>query len=124
MIIPDWSRAMASREELLQSIHPGMVINKAFFLKVYGYEVTWPRFRETAIKALEDAGCSKARKYYDSVVGEYEKGHQKQMKEVGKWYLEECEKKGREERRRREEIELLARKKRLLMQKSQILTKD
>ena len=60
---------MASREELLQSIRPGMKLNRAFFLKVYGYEITWPGFQDTAIKALEDAGCSKAREYYDSVVG-------------------------------------------------------
>ena len=69
-----------------------MKLDKAFFLKIYGYELTWPGFRETAIKALEDAGCSKAREYYDSVVGEYEKGYREQMKEVGKWYLEECNK--------------------------------
>ena len=97
---------MASREELLQSIRPGMKLNRAFFLKVYGYEITWPGFQDTAIKALEDAGCSKAREYYDSVVGEYEKEHQKQVKEVGKWYLEECEKKGREEKRKEKKSRL------------------
>ena len=83
---------MASREELLESIQPGMKIDKAFFLKVYGYEISFPGFRETATKALENAGCSKAREYYDSVVGEYEKGYQEKMKEVGKWYLDECNK--------------------------------
>ena len=126
-----WSRgAMASREELLRSIHPGMVINRAFFLKIYGYELSWPGFRDTAIKALEDAGCSKAREYYDSVVGEYEKGYREQMKEVGKWYLEECNKewekkrKEGEEKRRQEEIELLKRKKQLLRRKRQLLTEE
>lgn len=49
---------MASREELLQSIQPGMKLDKAFFLKIYGYELTWPGFAETAIKALEAAGLS------------------------------------------------------------------
>lgn len=64
-----WSREiMASREELLRSIQPGMKLDKAFFLKVYGYELTWPGFAETAIKALEDAGCSNARNYYISAV--------------------------------------------------------
>ena len=79
-----------NREELLRSIQPGMKLDKAFFLKVYGYEISFPGFRETAIKALEDAGCSRAKEYYDSVVGEYEKGCQEQMKEAGKWYLEKC----------------------------------
>ena len=81
---------MPSKEELLQSIQPGMKLDKAFFLKVYGYEISFPGFRETAIKALEDAGCSRAKEYYDSVVGEYENGCQEQMKEAGKWYLEKC----------------------------------
>lgn len=107
---------MASREELLQSIRPGMKLNRAFFLKVYGYEITWPGFQDTAIKALEDAGCSKAREYYDSVVGEYEKGYREQMKEVGKWYLEECKmkrekkQKGSEEQRRQEIMKVLHQK--------------
>lgn len=97
-----------SREELLQSIKPGMKLDKAFFLKIYGYEFTWPGFQETAIRVLEDAGCSRAREYYDSVVGEYEKGCQEQIKEAGRWYLEECNREWKkkvkegEERRRRE----------------------
>ena len=119
-----------NREELLRSIQPGMKLDKAFFLKVYGYEISFPGFREMAIKALEDAGCSRAKEYYDSVVGEYEKGCQEQMKEAGKWYLEKCnrewEKKVKEgeEKRRQEEIELLKRKKLLLERKRQLLIRD
>lgn len=94
---------MASREELLQSIRSGMKLDRAFFLKIYGYELSWPGFRDTDIKALEDAGCSKAREYYDSVVGEYEKGYQEQLKEVGKWYLEECNKEWEKKRKEGEE---------------------
>lgn len=92
-----WQRTnRVSRKELLQSIQPGMKLDRAFFLKIYGYEITWPGFKETAIKALEDAGCSRAKEYYDSVVGAYEKGYQEQIKEAGKWYLEEWEKKVKE----------------------------
>lgn len=115
---------MASREELLQSIQPGMKLDKAFFLKVYGYEITWPGFVDTAIKALENAGCSNARNYYISVVSGYEWSYRQQVREAGKWYLKECEKKGSEERRKQEIMELLERKKLLLMQKSQILTRE
>lgn len=81
---------MPSKEELLRSIQPGMKLDRAFFLKVYGYEISFPGFRETAIKALEDAGCNRAREYYDSAVSEYEKGYQEQIREVGAWYLKEC----------------------------------
>lgn len=80
---------MAGREELLQGIRPGMKLDRAFFLKVYGYELTWPGFAGTAIKALEDAGCSRAREYYGSIVGGYERGYREQVKEAGAWYLEE-----------------------------------
>lgn len=83
---------MASREELLHSIHPNMRLNKGFFLKLYGFEITWPGFADTAIKILEDAGCSKAREYYNKVVSEYEKKHNEEMKEVAAWYRKECEK--------------------------------
>lgn len=111
MIMTAWQRTNpVSREELLQSIQLGMKLDKAFFLKIYGYELTWPGFKETAIKVLEDAGCSRAREYYDSVVGEYEKGYQEQIKEAGRWYLEEC---NREWEKKVKEGEVKRRKNRL-----------
>jgi len=83
---------MASREKLLQSIQPGMKLDKAFFMKVYGYEISFPGFSDEAIKALSDAGCSRAREYYDRAVSEYEKKHDEEMKEVAAWYRKEYEK--------------------------------
>ena len=83
---------MASREELLQGIHLEMKLNKAFFLKVYGYEISFPGFADEVIKALNDAGCSRAREYYDKAVSEYEQKHDEEMKEVAAWYRKECEK--------------------------------
>lgn len=82
---------MASREELLNSIEPSMRLDKAFFLKVYGYELTWPGFAEDALARLEILGCSRAREYYNRFVSEYEKNHEEQMKNVAKWYREQCE---------------------------------
>ena len=61
---------MASRRELLDSLKPGMHLNKNFFLKVYGYEITRPGFAEDVIKRLEILGCSKdvyKRQGFDSV---------------------------------------------------------
>ncbi|MCI8401113.1 MAG: hypothetical protein HFI38_03295 [Lachnospiraceae bacterium] len=101
---------MASREELLLSIRPDMKLNKAFFLKVYGYEITWPGFAEKALSALEMiAGCSRAREHYQKIVNDYEEAYQKEMKEVGEWYVQQCERKRRErgeEIRRREKENL------------------
>lgn len=81
---------MASREDLLQSIQPGMKLTRAFFLKVYGYEITWPGFKEQAITALEAIGCSKGREYYNSFVREYQEGQQERFKPVVSWFTEEC----------------------------------
>ncbi|MDE7321311.1 MAG: hypothetical protein K2N73_01035 [Lachnospiraceae bacterium] len=83
---------MASREELLQGIHPKMRLDNAFFMKVYGYEISFPGFVDEAIKVLNDAGCSRAKDYYDRAVSEYEKKHDEEMKEVAAWYRKECEK--------------------------------
>ncbi len=83
---------MASREELLQSIRPGMKLDRAFFMRMYGYEISFPGFADKVIKALNDAGCSRARDYYDRAVLEYEKKHDEEMKEVAAWYRKEYEK--------------------------------
>ena len=93
---------MASREELLQSIRPDMRLNKAFFMRVYGYEITWPGFAEVALQRLEEIGCSKAREYYGGFVAEYEAQDAVEMKEAGKWYAEQIQKK--EEKRESDEI--------------------
>lgn len=47
---------MASRRELLESLKPGMHLDKNFFLKVYGYEISDPGFAENVIKRLEILG--------------------------------------------------------------------
>lgn len=83
---------MASREELLQSIRPGMNLDKAFFMKVYGYEISFPGFADEAIKVLNDVGCSRAMEYYDKAILEYEQKHNEEMKEVAAWYGKECKK--------------------------------
>ena len=80
---------MASRRELLDSLKPGMHLNKNFFLKVYGYEITRPGFAEDVIKRLEILGCSKAREYYTCIVTEFEYKHEQEMKEVAKWYAKQ-----------------------------------
>ena len=82
---------MPSKEELLQSIHPDMKLNRNFFLRIYAYEISYPGFMEIAIKSLEDAGCSKARSYYTSIVEEYEREQEEQLKPVAKWLQEKID---------------------------------
>lgn len=83
---------MASREELIQSINSLEKVDEAFFLKVYGYEISYPGFANEAIKVLNDAGCSRAREYYDKIVSGYEKKHGEEIKKAAAWYRKECEK--------------------------------
>lgn len=73
---------MARREELLQSIRPDMKLNAAFFLKVYGYEITYSGFKDIAIKVLNEVGCSRAEEYYNRIVSEYETKQNESMKPV------------------------------------------
>jgi hypothetical protein len=83
---------MASRDELLQSISPSMKLDKNFFLRVYGYEITYPGFAEIALDKLMTAGCSRAKEYYDQVVSAYEAEQAAGLKAVGKEYRENLEK--------------------------------
>lgn len=58
---------------------------------------------------MEEVGCSRAREYYRKIVVDYEIAYQKEIKEVGKWYAQECErqrKKRGEELRKREKESL------------------
>lgn len=116
---------MASRKELLDSIQTDMKLTKSFFMKIYGYELTWPGFAEVALSKLEKAGCSQARNYYTCIVIEYDHNHEKEMKGVAEWYAkQDFTKKGEDKDwKRQQETELLKRKKELLlMKKSQKLT--
>lgn len=101
---------MASREELLQSINSLEKVDEAFFLKVYGYEISYPGFANEAIKALNDAGCDRAREYYNNAVSKYERKQDEELKEVAHWYRQECDKEWRQkegEIRRKQERENL-----------------
>lgn len=92
---------MASTKELLGTIKPSMKLDKAFFMKVYGYEISFPGFAEMALSRLEILGCSRARAYYMCAVAEYEYHRDKELKEVAKWYskkIEEGYKKGGDNR--------------------------
>ncbi|MGE9881573.1 hypothetical protein [Blautia obeum] len=85
---------MASRQELLDSIQPDMKLTKNFFMRIYGYEISFPGFAEIALTDMEKAGCSKARTYYQRFVGEYEKKHDEEIKTVAEWYRKQLDRKG------------------------------
>lgn len=100
---------MASREELLRSIQPGMRLDKNFFLKIYGYELTWPGFAEVALTKLQGAGCNKVRNYYTCIVVEYQYNDESVLKNVAEWYVKQdfYGKKVNESRKKQQEVELM-----------------
>jgi hypothetical protein len=63
---------MVSRDELLRSIRPDMRLGKDFFLRIYGYEVTYPGFAGMALGRLAAVGYSRAGEYYNQCVSAYE----------------------------------------------------
>ena len=83
----------ASKEQLLENIGPGMNLTKGYFRKIYGYEISYPGFKETAIRTLEEAGCTKARAYYDEIIGEYQKQQDEAIRPVAEEYAKECNRK-------------------------------
>lgn len=91
-------------------------------MRIYGYELTWPGFADQAITALKKAGCSRAGKYYQRFVGEYEREHDKEMQQAAEWYRKQTERKesGRDWKRQ-QEAELLTRKSQLLKKKLRLL---
>lgn len=97
-----------TRQQLLESIRPGMKLDKAFFLSIYADEITWPGSAEEAIRKLEEAGCSKAREYYNDTVSEYQRKRDEELRPIAKQIRKQWEreweelKKGSEERRKRE----------------------
>ena len=111
---------MVSCEELLRSIRTGMRLDKDFFLRIYGYEVSYPNFSVQAIQALEHVGCSGAKEYYHETVSEYERMHDKELRPVAVWYCRELEKKwghrerGEHQRDQRKNDSLARRKEKLI----------
>lgn len=102
-----------NKKEFLHSFRTGMKLYKSTFLKIYGYELSYPGFADKAIDWLEMLGCSKARAYYSGVVVEYEHERDKGLKEVASWDRKDwenmLEKKRREVRQRNWRIKNLTR---------------
>lgn len=103
-----------NKEEFLHSFNTGMKLYKSTFLKIYGYELSYPGFAEQALSWLEMLGCSKARAYYSDIVAEYEHERDKGLKEVASWHrgdwdniLEKLKWKAVRESRKQQEAEQL-----------------
>lgn len=85
---------MMSREILLRSIKPDMKLTKAFFLQIYGYELTWPGFAKEAIERLKMAGCSKAEEYYNNVASEQVEKYERTRKSIAEYLRQHKDERG------------------------------
>lgn len=83
---------VAARGEFYKRLKP-MPLTKEFFLKIYGFELTWPGTAERFLNRLEELGSSRARKLYAAVVADYEEKKEKTTQEVAAWYAEQLERK-------------------------------
>ena len=83
-------------EEFINSFKP-MSLTKAFFLKIYGYELTWPGSAERCLQRLEELGSSRARSYYAAIVADYEEKQEKTTQEVAAWYAGQLERQWKNE---------------------------
>lgn len=81
--------------ELLAAINPNMRLTRRFLRDIYAAGMSNPDFPDKAISALEEAGCSKAREYYETWVNGYESEREDMLRRVGHWYAEMSQK-GRE----------------------------
>lgn len=102
-----------SRQELLDSIRPGMRLDRALFIRVYGYEISFPGFADEAIAVLENAGCRKAREYYDMAVSEYQCQNDRELRPAARQIRRQWEaewKKGGREQRKQEIMQGLQKK--------------
>ena len=72
-------------ETFIESFKP-VPMNKAFFLKLYGYDMTWPGSAERCLQRLKELGSSRSRSYYAAIVAGYEEEQDKTTQEVAAWY--------------------------------------
>lgn len=109
-----------SKDTLLESIVPDMKLYKSFFMKIYGYELSYPGFAQMALQRMKILGCSRAEEYYTCIVAEYEHNHEKEMKNVAEWYRQECDK--NYENKKREAVRDCQKKNLQRMRDSELLT--
>ena len=119
-------RQLPTKEALLSCIDPEMRLYKSFFMKIYGYEISFPGFAETALSRLEAAGCSRARGYYISVKAEYEFSCEKDLKETAQWYAGHQKEGDRQwsQNGKTQRLQLLKLKSQLLTKKLRLLKKN
>lgn len=78
--------------EHLAAISPDMRLTQDFFKKIYGFELSFHGYAETALTTLEAAGCHNARKYYKQWTESYESEQKKVLHNTAIWLGQQYDK--------------------------------
>lgn len=62
-----------------------LTLTRRTFIKMYGYELSYPGTAAEAIALLKEAGCSRAEEYYNATVVEQEQKQNEMYKSVAVW---------------------------------------
>lgn len=62
-----------------------LTLTRRTFIKMYGYELSYPGTAAEAIALLKEAGCSRAEEYYNTTVAEQEQKQNEMYKSVAVW---------------------------------------
>ena len=62
-----------------------LTLTRRTFIKMYGYELSYPGTAAEAIALLKEAGCSRAEEYYNATVAEQEQKQNEMYKSVAVW---------------------------------------
>lgn len=62
-----------------------LTLTRRTFIKMYGYELSYPGTAAEAIALLREAGCSRAEEYYNATVAEQEQKQNEMYKSVAVW---------------------------------------
>ena len=80
-----------------------MKLTESFFKAIYGYELTYPGFAETALRKFDGMGSKTARSYYEQFSKKYEDERNQTLRNVGVWYVEQLERKWEERKIKQEQ---------------------
>lgn len=116
------SYASVNKESFLATFKPEMKLYANTFRRIYGYELTWPGFADTALTLLESLGCSRAREYYNIIKLGIDRKYDESYKKAAEWINKKVRSREavEEPRRQQELLELLEKKQQILKKLLQI----
>lgn len=104
-----------------------LTLTRRTFIKMYGYELSYPGTAAEAIALLKEAGCSRAEEYYNATVAEQEQKQNEMYKSVAVWLKARKDegvnkwKKQQEAEQQRTRSQILTSKLELLRKKRELL---